>query len=176
MSTWGAALSDGTKIPHVGFRMEEIHSRERRPGKRPPIFSAIPFPYEDTFLDLDDNVKDPLGDPVLCITNPTHANEQKAATYAGEKRGSGLAKQARVRLPAAEGGFGGGVSTHAIGGTRMGDDPGRNVVDKFGFSHEAANLGIVGGSVMGTIGARNPTLTFQGSRMAHCPAFDRQLE
>jgi gluconate 2-dehydrogenase alpha chain len=54
-----------------------------------------------------------------------------------------------------------GVSTHAYGGTRMGDNPETNVVDRWGFSHEAPNLGILGGSVMGTSGARNPTLTAQ---------------
>ena len=53
------------------------------------------------------------------------------------------------------------VSTHAYGGTRMGDDPETNVVDRWGFSHEAPNLGILGASVMGTSGARNPTLTVQ---------------
>jgi len=31
----------------------------------------------------------------------------------------------------------------------------------WGFSHEAPNLGVLGGSVMGTNGARNPTLTLQ---------------
>ena len=64
-----------------------------------------------------------------------------------------------IRRPV--GGAGGGVSTHAYGGTRMGDDAERNVVDRWGFSHEAPNLGILGGSVMGTSGARNPTLTSQ---------------
>jgi gluconate 2-dehydrogenase alpha chain len=54
-----------------------------------------------------------------------------------------------------------GVSTHAYGGTRMGDNPDTNVVDRWGFSHEAKNLGILGASVMGTSGARNPTLTAQ---------------
>jgi gluconate 2-dehydrogenase alpha chain len=43
----------------------------------------------------------------------------------------------------------------------MGNNPETNVVDKWGFSHEAPNLGILGGSVMGTMGARNPTLTVQ---------------
>ena len=33
------------------------------------------------------------------------------------------------------------LSTHAFGGTRMGDDPETNVVDRWGFSHEAPNLG-----------------------------------
>ena len=53
------------------------------------------------------------------------------------------------------------VSTHAYGGTRMGDNPDTNVVDRWGFSHEAPNLGMLGASVMGTSGARNPTLTAQ---------------
>src|SRR5438105_3980762 len=54
-----------------------------------------------------------------------------------------------------------GPSTHAYGGTRMGDNAETNVVDRFGFSHEAPNLGVLGASVMGTSGARNPTLTVQ---------------
>ena len=53
------------------------------------------------------------------------------------------------------------LSTHAVGGTRMGDNPETNVVDKWCFSHEAPNLGILGGSVACTHGARNPTLTIQ---------------
>lgn len=54
-----------------------------------------------------------------------------------------------------------GVSTHAYGGTGMGDNAGANVVDRWGFSHEVPNLGILGASVMGTSGARNPTQTVQ---------------
>ena len=34
-----------------------------------------------------------------------------------------------------------GPTTHAYGGTRMGDNPETNVVDRWGFSHEAPNLG-----------------------------------
>ena len=54
-----------------------------------------------------------------------------------------------------------GASTHAYGGTRMGDNPETNVVNRWGFSHEAPNLGVLGACVMGTSGARNPTLTAQ---------------
>jgi choline dehydrogenase-like flavoprotein len=43
----------------------------------------------------------------------------------------------------------------------MGDNPETNVVNKWGLSHEVPNLGILGGSVMGSHGARNPTLTIQ---------------
>jgi len=54
-----------------------------------------------------------------------------------------------------------GPSTHAYGGTRMGDNAETNVVNRWGFSHEVPNLGVLGASVMGTSGARNPTLTAQ---------------
>jgi choline dehydrogenase-like flavoprotein len=54
-----------------------------------------------------------------------------------------------------------GASTHAYGGTRMGDNPETNVVNRWGMSHEVPNLGILGGSVMGTSGAHNPTHTVQ---------------
>src|SRR5881628_607177 len=43
----------------------------------------------------------------------------------------------------------------------MGHNPETNVVNRWGFSHEAPNLGVLGASVMGTSGARNPTLTVQ---------------
>lgn len=54
-----------------------------------------------------------------------------------------------------------GASTHAYGGTRMGDNPETNVVNRWGFAHDVPNLGVLGASVMGTSGARNPTLTVQ---------------
>jgi gluconate 2-dehydrogenase alpha chain len=53
------------------------------------------------------------------------------------------------------------ASTHAYGGTRMGDNAETNVVDRWGFAHEVPNLGILGASVMGTSGAHNPTHTVQ---------------
>ena len=43
----------------------------------------------------------------------------------------------------------------------MGDNPETSVVNQWGFAHDAPNLGILGASLMGTSGARNPTLTIQ---------------
>jgi gluconate 2-dehydrogenase alpha chain len=119
------------------------------------------FPYETTFLDLDTEVRDPLGDPVCRITSGgVRENEQRALQHAQNKmeewfRAAGAIE---VTKPPATGP---GISTHAAGGTRMGDNPQTNVVDRWGFSHEAPNLGVLGASVMGSSGARNPTLTLQ---------------
>jgi gluconate 2-dehydrogenase alpha chain len=118
------------------------------------------LPYEDNYLDLHPTVRDPLGDPVCRITADYKDNEIKLAAFTQDKmeqwfREAGAIATVRAPLGTM------GVSTHAYGGTRMGDDAAMNVVDRFGFCHEVPNLGILGASVMGTSGARNPTLTAQ---------------
>jgi gluconate 2-dehydrogenase alpha chain len=118
------------------------------------------LPYEDNYLDLDPVVKDPLGFPVCRITADYKDNERKLATFIQDKmeawyRAAGAIAIERGPLGSM------GPTTHAYGGTRMGDNPDTNVVNRWGFSHEAPNLGVLGASVMGTSGARNPTLTAQ---------------
>jgi gluconate 2-dehydrogenase alpha chain len=119
------------------------------------------LPYETNYLDLDPTVKDPLGYPVIRITGDYKDNEQRVAAYMQDKmeqwyRAAGAIEILRAPL--------GGTmmpNTHAYGATRMGDNPETNVVNRWGLSHEVPNLGVLGGSVMGTSGARNPTLTAQ---------------
>jgi gluconate 2-dehydrogenase alpha chain len=120
------------------------------------------LPYEDNYLDLDPVVKDPLGFPVIRITAEYKDNERKIGTFIAEKMRQWYMAAGASRVNG-DGNVAGGMfaSTHAYGGTRMGDNPEANVVDRWGFSHEAPNLGILGGSVMGTSGARNPTQTLQ---------------
>ena len=119
------------------------------------------FPYESCYLDLDPQVKDPLGDPVCRITTGGRKeNEERAARYAQKKMEQWFREAGAIAVEAADPGVP-ALTTHAYGGTRMGDNPDTNVTDRWGFSHEAPNLGVLGASVMGTSGARNPTLTAQ---------------
>ena len=118
------------------------------------------LPYEDNYLDLDPTVTDPLGYPVCRITADFKENERAVAAFIQDKmaewyRAAGAI--ATEKLPVGTM----GPSTHAYGGTRMGDNAESNVVNRWGFSHEVPNLGVLGASVMGTSGARNPTLTAQ---------------
>jgi len=119
------------------------------------------LPYEDNYLDLDPQVTDPLGLPVIRITGQFKDNERAIAAFMQDKMEEWYREAGAVEVN--RGGLGNtmGASTHAYGGTRMGDDAETNVVDRWGFSHEAPNLGVLGASVMGTSGARNPTLTSQ---------------
>ena len=118
------------------------------------------LPYDDNYLDLDPNVTDPYGDPVCRITADFKENEVRLTEFIQDRMvewftAAGAIETIRNDIETM------GPATHAYGGTRMGRDPDTNVVDEWGFSHEAPNLGILGGSVMGTSGARNPTLTAQ---------------
>jgi gluconate 2-dehydrogenase alpha chain len=118
------------------------------------------LPYEDNILDLDPIVKDPLGFPVCRITADYHDNERKLARFIQDKMEQWYRAAGAIAIERGPIGTM-GPTTHAYGGTRMGDNPETNVVDRWGFSHEVPNLGILGASVMGTSGARNPTLTAQ---------------
>ena len=119
------------------------------------------LPYEDNYLDLDPVVKDPLGFPVCRVTAEFKENERRMALFTQEKMERWYREAGAVAVQRAPVGGAMGISTHAYGGTRMGDHPETNVVDRWGFSHEAPNLGVLGASTMGTSGAHNPTLTVQ---------------
>ena len=119
------------------------------------------LPYEDNYLDLDPIVKDPMGFPVTRITAHYHDNEKKVTAFSQERMEEWYREAGAIEIVRTGLGNAMGASTHAYGGTRMGDNSETNVVDRWGFAHEATNLGVLGASVMGTSGSRNPTLTVQ---------------
>jgi len=118
------------------------------------------LPFEDNYLDLDPTVKDALGFPVCRITAEFKENDRKIGAFIQDKMAQWFMEAGAVAVERGPVGTM-GPSTHAYGGTRMGNNPETNVVDSWGFSHEAPNLGVLGSSVMGTSGAHNPTLTAQ---------------
>ena len=50
---------------------------------------------------------------------------------------------------------------HLVGAARMGASPSASVVDRFGRTHDIANLFICDGSILPTQGSANPGLTIQ---------------
>lgn len=119
------------------------------------------LPYEGNYLDLDPSVKDALGLPVTRITARYRDNEKRITAFTQDKMEQWYLEAGAIKVVKSGLGNAMGASTHAYGGTRMGNNSETNVVDRWGFAHEAPNLGILGGSVMGTSGSRNPTLTVQ---------------
>jgi len=155
-----AAMDTYGKAPGWGSAWKRfVHENAARVANT--YLQTSTFPYENCYLDLDPVIRDPLGDPVCRITTGgAKQNETNAVRYAQKKMEQWFREAGAVAVEAADPGVP-SLTTHAYGGTRMGDNPETNVVDRWGFSHEAPNLGILGASVMGTSGARNPTLTAQ---------------
>jgi gluconate 2-dehydrogenase alpha chain len=144
--TWGAAWKSFVKANADRWNLAYIQKTT--------------LPYEDNYLDLDPAAKDALGFPVCRITADFKDNEKKVGAFMQDKMTQWFMEAGAIAVERGPAGTM-GPSTHAYGGTRMGDNPATNVVDRWGFSHEVPNLGVLGGSVMGTSGAHNPTLTAQ---------------
>jgi gluconate 2-dehydrogenase alpha chain len=154
-----AGMSTFGRAPRWGARWKAF-VRENADRWNTAYLQKTTLPYEENYLDLDPAVKDPLGFPVCRITADYKENERKVAGFIQDKmvewyRAAGAIETEKSPLGTM------GPSTHAYGGTRMGDNAETNVVNRWGFSHEVPNLGILGASVMGTSGSRNPTLTVQ---------------
>jgi gluconate 2-dehydrogenase alpha chain len=116
-------------------------------------------PYESSYLDLDPEATDPYGLPLVRVTHQAHDNERRAWGFVLGKLTEWL-----TAAGASETWSLGRITfetRHPYGGTRMGDDPATSVVDRYGFSHEARNLGVLGASVFPTTSGLNPTLTLQ---------------
>jgi len=86
-------------------------------------------------------------------------NERSGARFLVERmtewlRAAGAARTWQASEPVIE-------VRHCYGGTRMGDDPARSVLDAPGFALEVPNLAVLGASAFPTTGGHNPTLTVQ---------------
>ncbi len=155
MDTYGKAPAWGSKW--------KAFVRDNAARWNTSYLQTTSFPYETSYLDLDPEVKDPLGDPVCRVTTGgPKPNETRAVQFAQQKMEQWFRAAGAIEVRRPQGaGAAPGLSTHAYGGTRMGDNPYTSVVDKYCFAHDTPNLGVCGGSVMGTSGARNPTETVQ---------------
>jgi len=112
------------------------------------------LPWEDNRVELA-NEKDQYGLPVAKVTFNLHDNDKKLIEF-GKNKVMEVMRAAGAEEVVQESRY-----AHLVGAARMGDDPASSVVDKFGRTHDIANLIICDGSVMPTQGSANPGLTIQ---------------
>src|SRR5688572_29089049 len=123
------------------------------------------IPNDNSYCEIDPEVKDRYGIPVLRfhwqwtdheILQVKHMQEtfRELLTHMGGEIFSSM--------PTREQGYGiatGGSIIHETGGTRMGNDPSRSVVNKFGQAHEVKNLFVADGGPFVSQADKNPTWT-----------------
>jgi choline dehydrogenase-like flavoprotein len=128
------------------------------------VMGAV-LPRRENFVEINKNVRDAWGIPVLNVRARYSDNEFRMAEDAMHTldevcRGAGfevLAKHSDMVPP--------GESIHELGTCRMGNDPKTSVLNKWNQSHEIKNLFVVDGSSFVSGGPQNPTLTITALAM-----------
>jgi choline dehydrogenase-like flavoprotein len=118
------------------------------------------LPYYENYVEIDKNVRDVYGIPVLKIHMSWGENEKKMipdmTESACEMLEAGGAKNIRPflhldRVP--------GYGIHEVGVARMGKDPKKSVLNQFQQAHDVANLFVMDGAGFTSGACQNPTLT-----------------
>jgi choline dehydrogenase-like flavoprotein len=112
------------------------------------------LPWADNRVTLSEDT-DRFGLRVAHVSFNLHDNDKKLIKFAKEKtmevmRAAGATEVVQEARYA-----------HLVGAARMGANPETSVVDRFGRTHDIANLFICDGSIMPTQGSANPGLTIQ---------------
>jgi choline dehydrogenase-like flavoprotein len=118
------------------------------------------LPYFNNFVEIDKNVLDKFGIPVLHIHMTWGENERKMIPDMGETAAQMLeaagAKNIRPyaftdRVP--------GWGIHELGVARMGKNPKTSVLNQYQQSHDVKNLFVMDGASFTSGACQNPTLT-----------------
>nr|MDQ6908557.1 GMC family oxidoreductase [Chloroflexota bacterium] len=112
------------------------------------------LPWEENRVELADET-DRHGLRVAKVTFALHDNDKKLIAF-GKQKVEEVMWAAGAEEVVQEARY-----AHLVGGARMGNDPRTSVVDKFGRSHDIANLFVCDGSILPTQGSANPGLTIQ---------------
>jgi choline dehydrogenase-like flavoprotein len=112
------------------------------------------LPWKDNRVSLSEE-KDRFGLPVAHVSFNLHENDKRLIKAAKEKTEE-VMQAAGATEVVQEARY-----AHLVGACRMGADPRSSVVDKFGRTHDIANLFVCDGSIFPTQGSANPGLTIQ---------------
>jgi choline dehydrogenase-like flavoprotein len=146
-------------------RWGQRHKASMRAMWRHYLYSHVTgesMPVPDNRVDLDPAVRDRHGLPGARVTHTAHENDVRLARYLASRSGELLeaagATSVKVPEPSVR-----KLHNHQMGTCRMGNDPARSVVDRWGQSHEVPNLFVVDASIFVTSGGLNPALTIQAN-------------
>jgi len=120
---------------------------------------------EDNYCEIDPNVVDKFGIPVLRFNYTWSDHEIKQAKHMQDTfeqiihEMGGIASGTKPGADTKYGLENPGRIIHEVGTTRMGDDPTKSVLNKFNQAHEVKNLFVVDGGAFVSQADKNPTWT-----------------
>ncbi len=127
------------------------------------------LPYYENYVELDKNMVDTFGIPVLHINMGWKENElamvpDMAATASEMLEAAGAKNIEPFEVPDRVPGFG----IHEVGVARMGDNPKTSVLNQFQQTHDVHNLFVMDGAGFPSGGCQNPTLTIMALALRSC--------
>ncbi len=138
------------------------------------------IPNDKSFCEIDPEVKDRFGIPVLRFHWEWTDHEYNQAKHMQETFRALIAEMGGTvfsRMPTREQGYGistGGAIIHELGGTRMGNDPKTSVVNSNCQAHDVKNLFVADGGPFVTQADKNPTWTILALAMRTSDYITRQ--
>ncbi len=158
--------SAAAKVKHTGYGASLKNDYRRYYG------STVGFAgrgeciaREDNYCEIDPNVVDKYGIPVLRFNYTWSDHEIKQDKHMQDTFEDIITQMGGIALgdkPGADRKFGieaPGRIIHEVGTTRMGDDPKRSVLNKYNQAHDCRNLFVVDGGAFVSQADKNPTWT-----------------
>lgn len=152
------------------------HAAFRRAFDRSAIIVAVgeDLAEECNRVELDPAHPDGDGIPGVRIAYRLGENSQRMLAHAGARSAEVLRAAGAVAvLPTLTSGI---ASGHAMGTTRMGNDPERSVANAWGRCHDVKNLFVADSSLFPTSGGVNPTSTLQALALHVADQIKRNLD
>lgn len=134
-----------------------------------------PLPRFENYVELDPQVVDTFGIPVLRMHIKWGDNERNLVKDASEQAAEMLEAAGlknikvhnQIHLP--------GDANHDVGTARMGADPKTSVLNQFQQTHDVKNLFVMDGSCFNSPGCQNPTLTIMALAVRSCDYLKEEL-
>lgn len=171
MSASGGAMQFPMFAPHLaGFG--SAYKKEVK--RRYPAYARVwisggeMLARKDNFVELDPEIRDKWGIPVLKI-HCTHSDNDRAIYNDFFERASELFRAAGGEIFDSPPAIGvPGSLIHEVGTSRMGSDPRTSVLDSFCRTHDIKNLFVFGGGCFVSTGDKHPTLTMMALTARGC--------
>lgn len=173
----GCGMVPGTAYTAPGFGEEYKKNVRDYAGATIEMggFGEVLARYEN-YVEIDPNLKDSWGIPVLRFNYRFGDNEKKMAADMAvtaremfEAAGFEIVSLSNRTLPE-------GWSIHELGTSRMGNDPKTSVLNQFQQSHDVKNLFVVDGSSHVCASCQNPTWTIMALCWRSCDYLADQLQ
>lgn len=134
------------------------------------------LPRYENYVEIDPNLKDAWGIPVLKFNYKFGDNEKKMALDI-YNTGREMFEAAGFEITSAKKDLEcEGWSIHELGTVRMGNDPKTSVLNQYEQSHDVKNLFVVDGSAFVNASAQNPTWTIMALCWRSCEYLADQLK